>query len=32
VSGDAIERLRAALPDLIEATVEWLRRRGIDLR
>ncbi len=29
---DAIERLRTALPGLIEVTVEWLRGRGIDFR
>lgn len=27
---DAIERLRKALPDLIESTHAWLRRHGID--
>jgi hypothetical protein len=28
---DAIERLRKALPELVESTYEWLRRNGVDL-
>lgn len=29
---DAIERLRQALPGLVESTVIWLRGRGVELR